>query len=248
MKIVGIIPARYASTRFEGKPLADICGKPMIWWVYQQAKKAKLLNEVIVATDHKDIFDTCKSLDISVMMTSENNNTSLERIYEVSTRRKSVDVFVSINGDEPLLNPHAIDKIIESFMKHQEYWVVNAMKDIDNPVDVIDWTNLKIVTNDIGECVYISRTPIPFPKASTDFKYKKFVGITLLQTQALQFYHNTERGKLEGIEDCDSIRFLEHQKVMKFIDVQCESVSVDTPKDLERVRNIISIKVSKGEL
>lgn len=239
MKTIGVIPSRYASTRFPGKPLTDICGKPMIWWVYTRALKAKNLNDLIVATDNMKIYDVCKSYGFSVIMTSDKNDTSLDRIYEVSTKIEA-DNYVSINGDEPLLEPETIDIVCQSFFDDTSFDVVNAMAEIKNPVDVVDSTNLKIVTDKIGSCLYISRSPIPYPKGTQNFTYKKFVGVTLLKKSALDIYHLSEKSILEEAEGCDSIRFIENKVPMKFVQIPFETHSIDTPADLETIIRIIN--------
>jgi 3-deoxy-manno-octulosonate cytidylyltransferase (CMP-KDO synthetase) len=240
-KIIGVIPARYASSRFPGKPLADICGKPMIWWVYRQALKVDLFAAIMIATDDERIANICKEYGMQYIMTSDKHPTSLNRIHEVSTLIDG-DVFVSINGDEPLIDPADIDKIIKIHMNNPVYEVVNAMRLISNPVDVIDFTNIKVITNSKNECIYLSRSPIPYPKASLDFIYKKFVGITLLSRKALNLFFKLPRGELEKVEDCDSIRFIENHIVMKFVAIGSETISVDTEKDLEKVIKIIETR------
>lgn len=240
MKIIGIIPSRYKSSRFEGKPLADILGRPMVWWVYQQAIKVKELDEVIVATDDERIFDVCKKYDMNAIMTSVNNETPTDRIYEVSNRIKA-DYYISINGDEPLIKPEIIEAIIPE-NKKKECYVANIMTTISDPVQAMDPTNLKIVTNENGDGVYISRAPIPFPKGSMEFKYKKHVGVYAFDKEALDMYHNTERGQLERIEDIDLLRYIEHGVPINFIDKDCDTLSVDTKKDLEKIVNYLKQK------
>ncbi len=238
MKIIGIIPARYKSTRFEGKPLANICGKPMIWWTYNQVKKVNELTEVYVATDSEKIKNVCEQYNMNVIMTSEDNMTPTDRIYEVSTKINA-DYYISINGDEPLIEPDTIKSIIPNSMIKESY-VSNIITTITDPIEVIDFTNLKVVVNDKGDGVYISRSPIPYPKGSMDFLYKKHVGVYAFNKKALEFYHNTKRGKLETIEDIDLLRYIENDINIKFIDLDCKTLSVDTPKDLKRVEKIIS--------
>lgn len=237
MKIIGIIPARYKSTRFEGKPLADICGKPMIWWTYQQAKKVKAFDEVYVATDSDIIENACRQHGLNVIMTSVENHTPTDRIYEVSTKFDA-DFYISINGDEPLIDPKTIEAVIPKNNKKDKY-VANIITTIKDPVEVIDFTNLKVVTNDNGRGIYISRSPIPYPKGSMDCNYKKHVGVYAFNKRALEFYHKTKRGMLEIIEDIDLLRFIENQVDIEFIEVECKTLSVDTPKDLKRVIDII---------
>lgn len=238
MKVIGVIPSRYASSRFPGKPLVDICGKPMLWWVYQQAKKVDSLDEVIVATDDERIEKMCLDNQMNVMMTSKDHSTPTDRLYEVSTKIDG-DVFVFIGGDEPLIDPKAIDTIVP---KHDvpEMYVANAMTTIKTAPEVIDFTNIKVVVNEENIGLYTSRSPLPYPKGGLDFEYKKFVGIGAFSRKALNFYYHTPKGKMERIEECDLMRFIEHQIPIQFYDVECRNISVDTPKDLEKVRELMA--------
>ncbi|HEO8419444.1 TPA: 3-deoxy-manno-octulosonate cytidylyltransferase [Yersinia enterocolitica] len=242
MKIVGIIPARYKSSRYEGKPLADINGKPMIWWVYNQVKKVNELEEVYVATDDARIEKVCIELSMNVIMTSEDNKTPNDRIYEASTKINA-DLYVAVLGDEPLIEPEIISSVIPKVNTNDisDLYVANLMTEIRDPTEVIDFTNLKIVTNQYGRGLYISRSPIPYPKGTLEFKYKKFVGVSIFTKNALKFYHETERGVLEAAEDNDFIRFIENGIDVWFIEVKTNSLSVDTPKDLERVKKKVGI-------
>ena len=243
MKVIGIIPSRYASTRFPGKPLADICGKPMIWWVYNQAKKVKEIDELIVATDDERIVEACKQYDINVVMTSNNHNTPTSRLYEISTRFDA-DYYVFIGGDEPLIEPEAISSVINSALETKEE-VTNAMTTIKTAPEVIDFTNIKIVTNTKGYALYTTRSPLPYPKGGLDFDYKKFVGIGVFSKNALKVYNDTPKSKLEKIEECDLMRFIELNIPIKMVDVDYYDVSVDTKKDLEFVIELI--KQQKGD-
>ena len=240
MNITAVIPARYKSSRFEGKPLADIKGKPMIWWVYQRVKTVQGLDNIYIATDDERIKDVCEKEKMPVIMTSEENPTPLNRIHEFS-EKILCDWYICINGDEPMIEPDVISKAVEACRQNPNgYEVFNCMTTVKNPVELIDFTNLKIVVNSRGEGVYISRSPIPYPKNSLDFEYKKYVGITCLTKHALDFYASRQRGVIERIEDNDLLRFIENKFTVAFIDVNTDSLSVDTYKDLERVRKIIS--------
>lgn len=238
MRIIGVIPARYKSTRFEGKPLQDIAGKPMVWWVYNQAKKVKQFEEVYVATDDERIEKECEKYGIKTIMTSDQHKTPTDRIKEVSDKIKA-DIYVSINGDEPLIDPKTIEAVIPKEKHENDKFVANIITTIKDPVEVIDFTNLKVVTNEKGEGMYISRSPIPYPKGSMECTYKKHVGVYAFNKKALDFYTETPRGNIETIEDIDLLRYLENHIKVNFIDIDCETLSVDTPKDLDRVREII---------
>ncbi|MCL2499448.1 MAG: 3-deoxy-manno-octulosonate cytidylyltransferase [Defluviitaleaceae bacterium] len=237
MKIIAVIPARYASSRFPGKPLADIHGKPMIWWVYNQIKKATRLNSIIVATDDKRILATCEDLNITVCMTNINHNTPTSRTHEVSTRYEA-DLYIMINGDEPMIDPKVIDHIIPKSLQKKPY-VASAATTISNATDVIDPTNLKVVLSNDNKLLYISRAPIPYPKGTNEYTYKKFVGIQALNKSALDFYVNKPKSPLEWIEESDLLRFIENGIEVDFINVNYNNLSIDTPKDLEKIKKII---------
>ena len=239
MKIIGVIPARYASTRFPGKPLADICGKPMIWWVYQQVKKVKELNEVYVATDDIKIRSELEKYQIPVVMTRDNHPDHISRVHEVSDIKKA-DMYVCINGDEPLIDPVSIATVIENAKAKKTPAYYGAFRYLTDPAETIDPAKIKVLTTEDGRLIYISRTPIPYPKNSLLFKYKKYVGIECYHKETLDFFVTHPMGKVEKIEDIDHLRFIENQYPLYFTEVQSESISVDTPKDLEKVRKIIS--------
>ncbi len=247
MKIIGVIPARYKSSRFPGKPLADICGKPMIWWVYNQVKKVKELNEVYVATDDLRIKDICDKLNIKNIMTSDKHGTSTERAYEVAQKISS-DMYVVINGDEPLINPAIISAIIPEKKPNDDFFVGNLMTEIKSPVEAVDFTNIKVVTDENSNALFMSRSPIPYPKSCIDYKYYKHVGVLIYDINALKFFAETEKGYNETIEDINELRYIEHGKKIKMIKVEANSLSVDTPKDLEYVREEINRQIKVGKI
>lgn len=248
MKIIGLIPARYQSTRFAGKPIADICGKPMIWWVYQQLIKAKGIEEAFVATDDKRIETVCTQFGINVVMTSDKHPTHLERLYEASTKVEG-DFFINVNGDEPLIESHCIEALIpDNSVNPNEFYAANAMMILKDPIDAVDSAKIKIATDVFGNGLYMARSPIPYPKARSNYEFKKFVGVQCFSRKALEFCYNTPRGYLESIEDIDEFRFLENGQHLKFIETNATTLSVDTPKDLDKVRSIIQAKINVGNL
>lgn len=238
MKTIAIIPARYKSTRFPGKPLADICGKPMIWWVYQQVMKSKKVDEVYVATDDERIYEVCTSLNLNCQMTSSCHGTSTERLNEVA-HRVNADLYMAINGDEPLIDPDTIDAIVPNKKPEDSFYVSNLMTEIKNPVEALDSSNIKVVTDEEGYAMLFSRNQIPYPKSSIEYKFYKHVGVLIYSLEALEFFANTPKGKIEKIEDVNEIRFLEHGRKIKMVEVDAHSLSVDTPKDLEKVIHLI---------
>lgn len=247
MKIVGIIPARYQSTRFEGKPLADICGKPMIWWVHYQFKKVKEIDEIYVATDDERIEKVCNEYGIKTIMTKDTHPTHLDRLSEVA-EKVDADYYININGDEPLMMPEYIRFLLPTEKDSSKFYAANAMTTIKSPVEVVDTARIKIATDMQGYGMYMARTPIPYPKASANIVYKKFVGIQCFSRSALLFCGETKRGALESIEDIDEYRFLENGKKLKFVMTDATTLSVDTKKDLEKVREILTERIQNGEI
>lgn len=238
MKVIAVIPSRYQSSRFPGKPLADLCGKPMIWWVCQQVRKVQEIDEVYVATDDERIEAVCKEYGIASVMTRSDHGTSTERVYEVAQKIPS-DLYVVINGDEPLIDPETIRAIIPQEKPEGDFYVSNLMTEIKSPVEAVDFTNIKVVTDEESNALFMSRSPIPYPKSSIDYKYYKHVGVLIYDINALKFFATTPKGYNEKIEDVNELRFIEHGKKLKMIEVDAHSLSVDTPKDLEHVKKII---------
>ncbi len=247
MKTIAVIPARYNSSRFPGKPLADLCGKPMIWWVYNQVKKVREIDDVIVATDNYKISNLCDKLGINWVMTRDDHGTSTERVNEVA-QKVEADLYVVINGDEPLIDPTIISAVIPLQKPKSNFYVSNLMTEIKDPVQAVDFTNIKVVIDSESNALFMSRSPIPYPKASINYKYYKHVGVLIYDKNALNFFANTKKGYNEQIEDINELRFIENGKKLKMIEVEANSLSVDTPKDLEHVHNIISNKIEIGEI
>lgn len=237
MKIIIIIPARYSSSRFPGKPLAEICCKPMIWWTYSQAKRVRNVYDVLVATDDERILKKCLELDIKCELTSKNCKTSTERLFEIAKNHKA-DLYIAVNGDEPLIKPELIEKIIPSEINASKQ-VFNLMTSIKDPVHAIDPSNIKVVVDENSNALLFSRSIIPYPKSSLNYVFYKHVGVIAYTFDALSFFASTKRGKLEEIEDINELRFIEHGVPVKMVKVECETLSVDTPKDLEYIENII---------
>jgi len=246
MKIIGIIPARYQSSRFPGKPLADICGKPMVWWVYQQSCKVEAFDEVVVATDDERIKNVCKQYAINCLMTDNNHPNHIHRIHQVSTIIES-DLYVCINGDEPMLSPDVIKAVIPKHYDPKSLFIAGLMREFEDPAEVIDFAKIKIAVNEANESIYMSRSPIPYPRGSLLFKYNKYVGVECFNRKALDFFNTAKKGVLEIIEDIDHLRFIENGIRIKFSPVLSRSISVDTPKDIEKVRILMQEKLP-GEI
>lgn len=238
MRIICVIPARAESSRFFEKPLALIKGKPMLQWVYEHCKEVDTFEKVYVATDSEKIKTAAETFGADVIMTSSDHDTATERLFEVSTK-VDADLYVMVNGDEPLLTKDAIVQCIPDSIPLESIYVSNLMTDFSNPVEVVDTTNLKIVTAADDRCLFISRSPIPYPKGSLDIVYHKFVGVGAFNKKALDFYHNTPRGPIEKVEENDSFRFLENHVPIYYYNCHCKSLSVDTKKDIQGVEEYL---------
>lgn len=244
MKIIAVIPARYQSSRFEGKPLADIVGKLMIQRVYERAKQVKEFEKVYVATDDDRIYKACQERGIEVIMTSSEHKTGTDRIGEVATQIPA-DLYVNIQGDEPLIEPETIRKAIIPFLENPdtEIEVSNLMTEIKDPVDLINFTVPKVIASKDGRGIYLTRSASPFPKGDINVKYYKQVCVYAFKPSALKFYcdygKKYGKAKIESIEDIEILRFIENGFRVQYIEVDSETIAVDTPNDLQRVRDYI---------
>lgn len=239
MKIIGVIPARYKSSRFPGKPLSDIHGKPMVWWVYQAARKMPRFNEVYVATDDTRIYEACEKLSMKVIMTSENHPTGTDRMGEVAQKIEA-DLYVDIQGDEPLLEPSTIEQAVLPFTKGAvDFCATNLMTEIKELTELTNVNIPKVVTNKDGDAVFLSRCPIPYPKASSDIRYFKQVCVYVFTSEALKKFCSLKRGSLELAEDIELLRLIENNMKLRMVEIKQEPIAVDTPGDLDRVREIL---------
>ena len=239
MGIIAVIPARYKSSRFEGKPLVDICGKPMVWWVYQEAKKVKEFSKVIVATEDDRIVQVCQKLGMEVMVTKDTHPTGTDRVAEVAQKIEA-DIYVIIMGDEPLISAEDETKLVNAISTAPEADAIMLTERFSDPVDVVNSTTIKLAINDNGYLIFMSRSAIPYPKAALGYSYYKNVGCYALRKEALDFFLKTKPGNIECAEEIELLRLIENHKKVLTVTVDSKSMAVDTPKDLERIRKVIS--------
>jgi 3-deoxy-manno-octulosonate cytidylyltransferase (CMP-KDO synthetase) len=246
MKTVAVIPARFASGRFPGKPLANICGKPMVWYAWNAACRAENIDSVYVATDDERIADVCYEFGAEVVMTSTAHPCATDRLAEVS-EKISADLYVNVLGDEPLVVPADISLAVKAFSDKQDtsdIYAVYLCEKYRYPVDAVNPTTIKYALNDRNEIIYMSRSVIPFPHSRIDYDLYKHVGVYVYAKKALDFFKDTSQGKLESIESIEQLRLLENRKLIKAAVTDNFSMSVDTPKDLERIRKIVNHQAS----
>jgi 3-deoxy-manno-octulosonate cytidylyltransferase (CMP-KDO synthetase) len=247
MKIIGIIPARYNSTRFPGKPLADICGKPMIWHVYQRALKAKLLDEVYIATDDKRIQDTCNQMGLNVIFTLDSHSTGTDRVAECATIVYA-DYYVNIQGDEPMIDPKSIDIVVQAAIleKNENVMAINAFSLLQDNVDINDTDVVKVVMSRSNLALSYSRLPIPYVQNKL-FCYYKQLGLYAFRRNGLKIFSDNTPHSLENSEGVEMLRFLENNYDVRMIEVHDDSVSVDTKEDLCRVVDIMTTHSNSSE-
>ena len=238
LEILIVIPARYQSTRFPGKPLVDIHGKSMLRHVWEKCVKATKLDRVLVATDDDRILEHCQNHDMQVELTSSDCHTGTDRLYEVAQKRKA-DVYINVQGDEPMVSPDDIKAVIDASQNEPDI-TFNAMCKINEETDFKNPNVPKVVTQKDGYLLYMSRAPIPTNKQFGFETAMKQVCIYAYPRDVLiAFGSLKEKTPLESIEDLEILRLLELGYEVKMIEVSGSSVAVDTPKDLEKVRAMI---------
>lgn len=235
LKIVGIIPARYKSRRFPGKPLADIDGKPLIEWTYRQAKKAKILEKVIVATDDRRIFRTVEGFGGKACLTSAKHKSGTDRIAEVVRKLKipQTGIVVNIQGDEPLLAPITISQLIRPLLKDKTVDMSTMSYRIRNKEEIENPNIVKVTTDKEGYALYFSRSCIPYPETRGEFF--KHLGIYAYRTKFLLKFAGLMPTELEKRERLEQLRALENGYRIKVVESQFDPVEVDTPEDIKKV-------------
>jgi 3-deoxy-manno-octulosonate cytidylyltransferase (CMP-KDO synthetase) len=240
-KIIGIIPARYASTRFPAKPLVDIAGKSMIQRVYEQCKKSKSLSEVVVATDHELIFRAVEEFGGKAVMTAENHPSGTDRCYEAFQKSGGdFDYAINIQGDEPFIEPEQIDLLADLLQSNQTQIATLANK-ITQSQELFDTNAVKVVRNGEDEGIYFSRSPIPFLRGVerenwvNQQDYFRHLGIYAFRSDVLAQITRLPMGKLEQAESLEQLRWLENGYSIKVGITPHKSVGIDSPEDLEKV-------------
>ena len=246
MDVIGIIPARYGSTRFEGKVLADISGKPMIQWVWEAAIKAKILDDVIVACDDKRVEEAVRSFGGKAVFTSTEHPSGSDRICEI-VNPLDVKVIVNIQADEPLIDAVMLENVARPLLEDHSLSMATLMKKIDDPREITDPNVVKVIADKSGMALYFSRSVIPYQRdKSADVAYYKHIGIYAYSKDFLFIFKNLPESNLEKIEKLEQLRVLEAGFRIKVIETKITTIGVDTPEDLEKVKKIIQAKSASG--
>lgn len=235
-KIIGLIPSRMASTRYPGKPLAEICGKTMIEHVWQRVKLNKKINAVYIATCDDEIKRVAENFGAEVIMTSTSHERGTDRIAEgcrkLISSDRDFDVAINVQGDEPLLNPRSLDLAIEPFLKGEAIACVNLIERIDTEDDINDYNNVKVVFDQNNIALYFSRLPIPNGLKKPHYKQ---LGVYAMSREAVLKYSQMRQTPLEIVESDDMLRFVENGMPVKVALTPYKTVSVDTPDDYKMV-------------
>jgi 3-deoxy-manno-octulosonate cytidylyltransferase (CMP-KDO synthetase) len=239
-KILGVVPARFASSRFPGKVLAQISSKTMLQHVYERASMARYLTSTIVATDDRRVYEAARSFGAPVRMTRSDHPSGTDRVAEVASA-ESAAIVVNIQGDEPLIDPAAIDAAILPLIHDSDVVMATLKKRIEDPREVSDPNVVKVVTNRTGDALYFSRCPIPFFRdpAAKDVHFKH-IGLYVYRREFLLSYSALPVGPLERSERLEQLRALENGHPIRVVETEYESVGVDTPEDLARVASLFA--------
>jgi 3-deoxy-manno-octulosonate cytidylyltransferase (CMP-KDO synthetase) len=247
MSIIGIIPARYASTRFPGKPLIQINGKSMIQRVYEQAAKSKLMTKIIIATDDDRIAEHAKSFGAEVVITKAEHPSGTDRCFEAyQLNGQNFDYVLNIQGDEPFLDPEQIDSLAQGCAEDVEI-ATQMIKCTDHDV-LFDKGEVKIILNSNKEALYFSRNVIPFIKGKDEkewhkhFDYYRHVGMYAYRTDILEKITQLKPSALELAESLEQLRWVEYGYKIKCIETSFESHCIDTPEDIEKVMRLMNIQ------
>ena len=233
LKIMGVIPARFNSSRLPGKALREIAGRPMIHWVYLNAKRSPLLTDLAVATDSPEIQQSCEAAGIPVVLTGEHPS-GTDRVHEVLTHTDA-DIYVNIQGDEPTLRPDHLELMLIPFTNGSGARVT-TLKVAVQAAEAADPNNVKVVTADNGSALYFSRYSVPYDRAGADLiQHFKHIGLYAYTREALELFHSLPQSSLELSESLDQLRFLQNGVPIFVAETPHDTVGVDTEADLQRV-------------
>lgn len=243
MKILGVIPARYKSTRFEGKPLALIDAVPMIKRTYDRAILSQELDHLVVATEDQRIIDYCSSQGIPAVMTSADCLTGTDRIAEVA-EQLNYDFYINVQGDEPVIDPAVISQLVQEYRKHgEDYLVYNLYKVITDQTEIHSKTIVKVIVNALDELMYMSRLPVPYSNSSVASEYKQQIPVYGFTPKALSvFAAQGVKGKTcnEQFEDVELLRFVDLGYKLKMSETTADSIAVDVPEDILKVERFLA--------
>lgn len=241
LKIIAMIPARYDAARFPGKLMQDLNGKSVIRRTYEAAVNTKLFDDVFVVTDSELIFNEIHNFGGKAIKSKKEHECGSDRIAE-AVEDMEVDIVLNVQGDEPLIDKESLEKLLEVFKQDdaESIDLASLKTSMSESDEITNPNNVKVITNINNFALYFSRFPLPYPR-NTDAKttYYKHIGIYAFRKQALMDFHNLPMRSLEATEKIEAIRFLEYGKSIKMVETEAEVVGIDTPEDLEKVREMM---------
>ncbi len=246
---MGVIPARFSSSRFPGKVLSPISSKTMLQHVYERASQARYLTSTIIATDDERVYSVARNFGARVVMTRADHPSGTDRVAEAASA-ESAEIVVNIQGDEPLIDPAAIDMAILPLVHDPEVRMATLKKRIENPREINDPNVVKVVTDRAGDAIYFSRCPIPYFRqdleGSPGAAYFKHIGLYVYRRNLLLGYSALPVGRLEQAERLEQLRAIENGFRIRVVETDYESVGVDTPEDLKRVSRLMEALSLEG--
>jgi 3-deoxy-manno-octulosonate cytidylyltransferase (CMP-KDO synthetase) len=240
MKVIGIIPARFGSTRFAGKVLADLGGKPVVQHVWENAIKCKMLEDLVIAADDERIIKTAESFNAKAIYTSPDQPSGTDRLIEV-VNPLDVDIVVNIQGDEPMVLPEMVDNLARAIIEDKDVYMATLAKKIEDKKEIKDPNIVKLVKDKNDFALYFSRSIIPYPRYETDQFYYKHLGLYAYTKDFLFEFANLPKSHLEIVEGLEQLRALENGYRIKVVETSFDTIGIDTPEDLDKAKAAMGI-------
>ncbi len=240
MKVMGVIPARFYSTRFTGKVLADLGGKPVVQYVWENAKKSKMLDDLVIAADDERIIKAAEDFGAKAIYTSPDQPSGTDRLVEV-INPVDVEVVINIQGDEPMVRPEMIDELARTILEDKDVYMATLAKKIEDENEVKDPNVVKVVMDKNGMALYFSRSVIPYPRNETIKVYYKHLGLYAYRKDFLFEFTNLPKSHLEMTEGLEQLRVLENGHRIKVVETKFDTIGIDTPEDLEKAKAAMGV-------
>lgn len=244
-QIIGIIPARWASSRFPGKPLYPLCGKPLLQHAFERASECKNLSSLVVATDDERIREAAESFGAEVAMTSSNHPTGTDRIAEAAATHSTATHFINIQGDEPLIEPALVDQLAELLASDATIDLITAASPITDSTQLDDPNIVKVVLNAANDALYFSRAPIPFPRTTDAVQPLRHIGLYGYRADFLQNFVTWPPAPLEIAESLEQLRALHHGARIQVVLTEHEAIGLDTPDQVSLLESLLSKRLEQ---
>lgn len=241
MKIMGVIPARFHSTRFAGKVLADLGGKPVVQHVWENAKKSKMLDDLVIAADDERIIKEAEDFNAKAIYTSPDQPSGTDRLVEV-VNPIDVEVIINIQGDEPMVRPEMIDELARTILEEKDVQMATLARRIEDTNEIKNPNVVKVLIDKNGFALYFSRSVIPYPRHETMPIYYKHLGLYAYTKDFLFEFTNLPKSHLEMTEGLEQLRALENGYRIKVVETKFDTIGIDTPEDLEKAKQAMGIR------